>query len=253
MVRTRAADVTDHGGAAPHIARGRGRGQGRAPARGRGRRHPRVVPVMPPVDLLEDPIIEEQGEVPVAKPAPVDFGIRILQRWWLELLKDYDITILYHLGKVNVVADALSRKAESMGSLAFISVEERPLDLDIQSLANRLVRLDILEPSQVLACIVAQSSQFDQIKAHEFDDPYLLVLRETGRLCVPNVDGLRERILEEAYNSQHSIHPSSMKMYHDLRQHYWWRRINDIVEYVARCLNCQRVKYEHQRPGVLLQ
>ncbi|XP_070057419.1 uncharacterized protein [Nicotiana tomentosiformis] len=36
---------------------------------------------------------------------------------WLELPKDYDITILYHPDKANVVADALSRKAESMGSL----------------------------------------------------------------------------------------------------------------------------------------
>uniref|UniRef100_A0A1U7WUQ4 Uncharacterized protein LOC104229999 n=1 Tax=Nicotiana sylvestris TaxID=4096 RepID=A0A1U7WUQ4_NICSY len=27
----------------------------------------------------------------------------------------------------------------------------------------------------------------------------------------------------------------------------------DIVEYVARCLNCQQVKYEHQRPGGLLK
>ena len=34
----------------------------------------------------------------------------------MELLKDYDITILYHLGKAIVVADALSRKAGSMGS-----------------------------------------------------------------------------------------------------------------------------------------
>ena len=28
----------------------------------------------------------------------------------MELIKDYDCEILYHLGKVNVVADALSRK-----------------------------------------------------------------------------------------------------------------------------------------------
>ena len=32
------------------------------------------------------------------------------QRRWLELVKDYDIEILYHPGKANVVADALSRK-----------------------------------------------------------------------------------------------------------------------------------------------
>lgn len=38
-------------------------------------------------------------------------------RRWMELLKDYDIFVLYHLGKVNVVANALSRKAVSMGSL----------------------------------------------------------------------------------------------------------------------------------------
>nr|GFA11684.1 putative reverse transcriptase domain-containing protein [Tanacetum cinerariifolium] len=32
------------------------------------------------------------------------------QRRWLELLSDYDCDILYHPGKANVVADALSRK-----------------------------------------------------------------------------------------------------------------------------------------------
>ncbi|XP_070054476.1 uncharacterized protein [Nicotiana tomentosiformis] len=105
-----------------------------------------------------------------------------------------------------------------------------------------------------------------EIKARQFDDPHLAVLRETvllgsakevsigndsvqrlrGRLCVPNVDGLRERILEEAHSSWYSIHPGATKMYRDLIQHFWWRRKKkDIVEYVARCLNCQQVKYEH--------
>ncbi|GJV57247.1 putative reverse transcriptase domain-containing protein [Tanacetum coccineum] len=35
------------------------------------------------------------------------------QRRWLELLSDYDCDIRYHLGKANVVADALSRKERS--------------------------------------------------------------------------------------------------------------------------------------------
>lgn len=38
-------------------------------------------------------------------------------------------------------------------------------------------------------------------------------LRLQGRLCVPNVDFLRERILEEAYSLRFSIHPGATKMY----------------------------------------
>ena len=37
--------------------------------------------------------------------------LNLRQRRWLELIKDYDLTIQYTLGKANVVADALSRKA----------------------------------------------------------------------------------------------------------------------------------------------
>ncbi|GKF59194.1 putative reverse transcriptase domain-containing protein, partial [Tanacetum coccineum] len=36
--------------------------------------------------------------------------LNMRQRCWLELLNDYDCEIRYHLGKANVVADALSRK-----------------------------------------------------------------------------------------------------------------------------------------------
>ena len=37
--------------------------------------------------------------------------LNLRQRRWMELLKDYDCSILYHPGKVNVIADALSRKS----------------------------------------------------------------------------------------------------------------------------------------------
>jgi len=95
------------------------------------------------------------------------------------MLKDYDITNLYHPGKANVVADALSRKAVSMGSLAFIPIGERPLAVDVQALANQFVRLDVSEPSRVLVCVVSRSSLYDYIRERRYDDPYLLVLKDT--------------------------------------------------------------------------
>jgi hypothetical protein len=38
--------------------------------------------------------------------------LNMRQRRWLELIRDYNMEIHYHLGKANVVADALSRKAQ---------------------------------------------------------------------------------------------------------------------------------------------
>ncbi|WMV59948.1 hypothetical protein MTR67_053333 [Solanum verrucosum] len=40
------------------------------------------------------------------------------------------------------------------------------------------------------------------------------------------------------------------KMYRDLREIYWWSSLKwCIAEFVVKCLNCQQVKVEHQRPG----
>ena len=76
------------------------------------------------------------------------------------------------------------------------------------------------------------------------------VLRYQGRLCVPRVNELQERIMEEDHSSRYSIHSGSTKMYRDLRVVYWWNSMNKgIAEFVGKCPNCQQVKVEHQIPG----
>ena len=40
-------------------------------------------------------------------------NLNMRQRRWLDVVKDYDCEILYHPGKANMVADALSRREES--------------------------------------------------------------------------------------------------------------------------------------------
>ena len=48
------------------------------------------------------------------------------------------------------------------------------------------------------------------------------ILRYQDRLCVPDMDNLQTRILAEAHGSKYSIHQGSTKIYHDLKQIYWW-------------------------------
>ena len=49
---------------------------------------------------------------------------------WLELIKDYDMIILYHLGKANVAVDALSRL--SMCSTIHFDKDNKELENDVQ-------------------------------------------------------------------------------------------------------------------------
>ena len=80
----------------------------------------------------------------------------------MELLKDYDCTILYHPGKANVVTDALSRK--SMGSLAHVSVHQRPLAKEVRECLNDRVMLSIFEAGGMIAHVRVQSSLVEEVK-----------------------------------------------------------------------------------------
>ena len=71
---------------------------------------------------------------------------------WLELIKDYNLIIDYHLKKVNVVADALSRKSSM--TLAHIHIAYVPLLLDIKTMVYKAL----------VASFVVRPTLVDQIK-----------------------------------------------------------------------------------------
>ena len=80
----------------------------------------------------------------------------------------------------------------------------------------------------------------------------MLTLR--GRICVPDVDDLRKLIMEEAHCSAYAMHPGRTKMYRIIKENYWWSGMKrDVAEFVLRCLVCQQVKAEHQKPSGTLQ
>ena len=79
-------------------------------------------------------------------------------------------------------------------------------------------------------------------------------LRCRGRIVVPHLTDLREEILREFHCSRFSVHLGGTKMYQDLRRQYYLSRMKRHVEdFMRRCLTCQQVKAEHQKPARLLQ
>jgi hypothetical protein len=71
---------------------------------------------------------------------------------------------------------------------------------------------------------------------------------------VPMKEALKKKIFNEAHTSRYSIHLRITKMYHDLRQQFWWTRIKrEAVHYVSECDTYRKVKADYMKPGGLLQ
>ena len=173
----------------------------------------------------------------------------------MELIKDYDCMIDYHLGKFNVVADALSRK-----SMQTFRVLNAHLSLSddgtiVEELIARLKMLNrVLEAQKKYEKISTIVSQIGNDKETKFTVNKNGVLYYKNRVCVPNGNDLRKSILEEVHNGSFAIHPSSTKMYQDLKMSFWWSGMKrDVSEFVTKCLVCQRVKAEHQVRSGLFQ
>jgi len=78
------------------------------------------------------------------------------QRRWLEIIKDYDITIQYHPEKANVVADALSQK--SGGVVATLITRQTRLLRDLEEMQ---VEVRVIDPSNAKYQLNQVSIQFD--------------------------------------------------------------------------------------------
>ncbi|GJR35264.1 putative reverse transcriptase domain-containing protein [Tanacetum coccineum] len=172
----------------------------------------------------------------------IGLGCVVMQRASLDkLFSDYDYKIRYHPGKENVVADALSRK-------------ERVKPKRVRAM-NMILRSSIKD--RILA---AQKEDVDEFAVLQKGLDKMIKQRSDGTLYyldqiwVPLKGEVRTLIMDEAHKSKYSIHPGADKMYYDLRDRYWWLGMKkDIAKYVSKCLTCQKVKAEHQRPSGLLQ
>jgi hypothetical protein len=160
-------------------------------------------------------------------------NLNLRQRRWFGLIKDYDLGINYHLGKANVVADALSRRSHVshlvVDSMPFELCEEfdklnlriianiEAMEMEVGSSLLPEIRRGQLEDEKVQEI----NRNIKEEKSPSFSEDGEGVLWYKGRICVPNVKELMDKILCEAHESAYSIHPEGNKMYHDLKATYW--------------------------------
>ena len=88
------------------------------------------------------------------------------------MIKDYEGTIAYHPGKVNVVADALSRRP--MSSLSHLRAVHLPRLIELRSLG---VRLELTDLEELLAIFHVRPILIDRIRELQIQDPQIVKLR----------------------------------------------------------------------------
>jgi hypothetical protein len=180
----------------------------------------------------------------------------------MELIKDYNIGVNYHLGKANVIADTLSRKVYCNNLMIQEAQPElhnefRKLNLNVSLIDNEdMLEINITLEDQVREAkkITRESKRFDQRSSWE---RHLTIRRMKmkifcfrDRLLVPKQKELKDSFKKEARESTYSIHLGSTKMYHDLQDSFWWSNMKrEVAEYVSHCDVCRRFKVDHRKPA----
>jgi hypothetical protein len=151
-------------------------------------------------------------------------NINLRQRRWLDLIKDYDHGINYHPGKANVVADALSHRSHVsqlvVGCMPFKLCEQfnklnlrivantEATEMEVGSNQLQEIRKGQVEDEKIqeINCNIKEE------KSPGFSEDEKSVLWYKGRICVPSVKELKNKIHCEAHESAYSIHPGGNKM-----------------------------------------
>ena len=97
--------------------------------------------------------------------------LNLQQRRWLELLKDYDMSVLYHPDKANMVVDALSM---TMSSLVHIEERKKELVKDVHRLARLCFQLEDSQNGGSMVHHNSESSLVVAVMSKQHLDPLLI-------------------------------------------------------------------------------
>ena len=206
------------------------------------------------------------------------------QARWNEFISEFgnDIIIEYQEGKKNVVADALSRRADyiddtsttttttTTSTTANVSIDDIKLNDD--SIDNNLNTISV-SINTTLTQQIQDGYQLDSlckqilvgnvsklkknVKARtavqRFSVSNGLIYYDIKRIYIPDVVSLKTLIISEHHDNKLAGHIGYQKTYDNITRNYYWPNMYiDIKLYVRSCLICQRTKSENRKPAGLL-
>ena len=166
---------------------------------------------------------------------------------WLSFFAEYSFRVEYKPGKLNVLADALSRRPDYV----FAHVSRETTDLydrirdhrDDESLASLVRYLTVGKAAKAEWLTPRQKARLHRYELEEGLLYYRVEPDEPGRIVVTNDEDVKHDILMEAHDAPSSGHLGREKTFSQVSKDFWWAHMYKwVATYVKTCETCQRVK-----------
>ena len=182
------------------------------------------------------------------------------QQRWLETLSEFEFEIEYLRGKWNLVADALSRRADLYRDTSLYTGEDDDVCAPVMSL-NAMKAHGVALDEKLLRELLGDYDKDGEFQVLKEKERSKLVKTDQGlwfyksedlpglmQMYVPE-GSLRLTLMHDTHDAVAAGHLGIDKTYEHLRRRFSWPRMKkNVYEYVRSCNSCQRNKASTQKP-----
>ena len=161
------------------------------------------------------------------------------QHRWREKMAEFDMEVVYDLGKNNVVADALSRRSDHAQLEASVVTRS---SCRADTTLMQMIRAGYTSDPKCVSILNRESHTIR--RGTEIRDGIIYM---NGKIHVSNNSDVKTKLMHEAHDSAIAGHLGVNKTLELLQRTYHWVNMaKDVHEYIITCVKCQSNKSSNQ-------